>query len=41
MTFNVTVTAPNTSGSMSLEAEMIKEHAWWFTDVSSVPVVIT
>jgi hypothetical protein len=41
VTFSVTVTAPNAVGSMSLEAEMIKEHAWWFTDVSSVSVVIT
>jgi hypothetical protein len=39
-TFMVTVTAPNTAGSMFLEAEMIKEHAWWFTDVSSKAVVV-
>jgi hypothetical protein len=38
---SVTVTAPNTAGSMFLEAEMIKEHAWWFTDVNSASVVVT
>jgi hypothetical protein len=40
VTFNVTVTAPTTKGSMFLEAEMIKEHAFWFTTVGSVPVTI-
>jgi hypothetical protein len=37
----VTITAPNTAGSMFVEAEMIKEHAWWFTDVNSKAVVVT
>jgi hypothetical protein len=41
VTFNVTLTAPSTAGSMFLEAEMIKEHAFWFPQVSSVAVVIS
>src|SRR6266849_2271613 len=40
-TFMVTVTAPSTKGSMFLEAEMIKEHAYWFRDVSSVAVTVS
>jgi outer membrane protein assembly factor BamB len=39
-TFNVTITAPATKGSMFLEAEMIKEHQFWFTQVSSVAVTV-
>ncbi|TMD32377.1 MAG: hypothetical protein E6I95_10810 [Chloroflexi bacterium] len=39
-TFNVTITAPSTKGSMFLEAQMIKEHQFWFTQVSSVAVTV-
>jgi hypothetical protein len=37
-TVSVTLTAPTMTGSMSLEAEMIKEHQFWFTQTASVPV---
>jgi uncharacterized membrane protein len=40
-TFNVTITAPATKGSMFLEAEMIKEHQFWFQSVASVPVTVS
>jgi hypothetical protein len=41
VSMNVTVTAPSTTGNMFLEAEMIKEHAYWFTDVSAVAVTVS
>jgi len=41
VTFSVTFAAPSTAGSMFLEAEMIKEHQFWFTQVSSVAVTVT
>jgi hypothetical protein len=37
----VLVTAPATAGPMFLEAEMIKEHQFWFQQVSSIPVNIS
>jgi hypothetical protein len=40
VTVTVTVTAPSIKGSMFLEAEMIKEHQFWFTQVSSVAVTV-
>jgi polyvinyl alcohol dehydrogenase (cytochrome) len=40
VTLSVTVTAPSATGSMSLEAEMIREHQFWFTQVASVPVTV-
>jgi spore germination protein YaaH len=40
VTFTVTVTAPTTRGSMFLEAEMIKEHQFWFTSVANVSVTV-
>lgn len=39
-TFSITVTAPSTTGSMQLEAEMIKEHAFWFVSVAYVAVAV-
>jgi hypothetical protein len=41
VTVAVTVTAPSSSGALYLEAEMIKEHAYWFMQVSSVPVTVS
>ncbi len=41
VTVNVAVTAPFNTGSLVLEAEMIKEHQFWFTQVSSVSVTVT
>jgi hypothetical protein len=41
VSMNVAVTAPSTTGNMFLEAEMIKEHAYWFTDVSAVAVIVS
>jgi hypothetical protein len=41
VTLTVSVTAPATAGSMSLEAEMVKEHQFWFTQSASVPVTVT
>jgi len=38
---SVTVTAPTTTGAMFLEAEMIKEHSYWFMQVSSVAVTVS
>src|ERR1700730_16022710 len=40
VTVTVTVTAPSSKGSMFLEAEMIKEHQFWFTQVSSAAVTV-
>jgi hypothetical protein len=39
-TFMVTITAPAIKGSMFLEAEMIKEHQFWFQSVGSVAVTV-
>src|SRR6266852_7484124 len=41
VTFNVMVTAPSSTGAMFLEAEMIKEHSYWFTQVASVSVTVS
>jgi len=41
VTVNVTVTAPTGKGAMFLEVEMIKEHQFWFTQVTSVPVTVS
>src|ERR1700736_5506337 len=41
VTVNVTVTAPSAGGSMVLEAEMIKEHQFWFTQFAFVNVTVT
>jgi hypothetical protein len=41
VTVSVTVTAPATTGSMSLEAEMIKEHQFWFTQAASTQVTVS
>jgi uncharacterized membrane protein len=41
VTVSVTVTAPSTKGSMFLEAEMIKEHQFWFTSVGSVSATVS
>jgi hypothetical protein len=41
VTFNVTLTAPSSAGSMFLEAEMIKEHAFWFPQTSAVAVTVS
>jgi len=37
VTVNVTVTAPSSAGSFVLEAEMIKEHEFWFTQYQPGP----
>ena len=41
VTVSVTVTAPSNTGPLYLEAEMIKEHSYWFMQVSSVPATVT
>ena len=41
VTLTVTVTAPSTTGLMFLEAEMIKEHQFWFSQSASVAVTIS
>ena len=41
LTFSVTLAAPSTAGSMFLEAEMIKEHAFWFPQTSAVAVTVS
>jgi hypothetical protein len=41
VTVSVTVTAPSTKGSMFLEAEMIKEHQFWFASVGSVSATVS
>ncbi len=41
VTLTVNVTAPSTAGSMFLEAEMVKEHQFWFTQAGSVPVTVS
>ena len=41
VTLNVTFTAPSVAGTMYLEAEMIKEHQFWFQQVASIPVTVS
>ena len=41
VTVNVTVTAPSSAGSFVLEAEMIKEHEFWFTQYQPVNVNVS
>ncbi len=41
VTVSVTVTAPATTGSMFLEAELIKEHQFWFTPTQAVGVIVS
>ena len=41
VTLTVPVTAPPSSGSMFLEAEMIKEHQFWFQQSASIPVGVS
>lgn len=40
VTLNVTVTPPSTTGSIFLEAEMIKEHQFWFPQWQPVSVTM-
>ena len=41
VTMTVTVTAPASAGSFYLEAEMIKEHQFWFSQTASIPVTVS
>jgi hypothetical protein len=41
VTVTVTVVAPSSAGSMFLEAEMIKEHEFWFTQTGAVAVAVS
>ena len=41
VTLTVSVTAPAGGGSVFLEAEMIKEHQFWFSQSASVPVTVS
>jgi N-acetyl-anhydromuramyl-L-alanine amidase AmpD len=40
VTLTVSVTAPTSSGSMYMEAEMVMEHRFWFSQSASVPVTV-
>ncbi len=40
VTLTASVTAPATAGSMYLEAEMVREHQFWFSQSGSVPVTV-
>jgi N-acetyl-anhydromuramyl-L-alanine amidase AmpD len=40
VTVTVLVAAPSSTGSMYLEAEMIKEHQFWFQQTGSIPVSV-
>ncbi|HEY2599357.1 MAG TPA: N-acetylmuramoyl-L-alanine amidase [Candidatus Dormibacteraeota bacterium] len=40
-TLNVTVTAPSKAGSFVLEAEMVKEHQYWFQNWQAVKVTVS
>ncbi len=40
ITVSVTVTAPNRNGSIYLEAQVFKDHAFWFQQWASVPVSV-
>ena len=40
VTLNVTFAAPSNTGAMVLEAEMIKEHQFWFSQWAPVKVVV-
>jgi hypothetical protein len=37
---NISVTAPNTSGNLVLEYEMVKENEFWFTQYSDANVTV-
>jgi hypothetical protein len=41
VTLTISVTAPGTNGSMTLEYEMVKESQFWFSQVSDVAVSVT
>ena len=41
VTITVSVTGPSSTGFMSLEAEMIKEHQFWFQQTGSVGVSVS
>ena len=41
VTFNVTVVAPSATGAMFLEAEMIKEHVYWFRETAAEAVTVS
>jgi hypothetical protein len=41
VTLTVSVTAPPSTGSMFPEAEMIKEHQFWFHQSASIPVGVS
>jgi hypothetical protein len=41
VTITVSVTGPSSTGFMSLEAEMIKEHQFWFQQTGSVRVSVS
>jgi hypothetical protein len=41
VTLSVSVTAPNTSGSLVLEYQMVKESQFWFTQFADVSVSVT
>jgi hypothetical protein len=41
VTLTVPVTAPPSTGPMFLEAEMIKEHQFWFQQSASIPVGVS
>jgi hypothetical protein len=41
VTLTVSVTAPITGGSMYLEAEMVMEHRFWFSQSASIPVSVS
>ncbi len=41
ITMNVTVTAPSSAGAFVLEAEMIKEHEFWFTQYQPMNVNVS
>ena len=40
VTLTVSVTAPATAGSLHLEAEMVWEHHFWFTQSGAIPVIV-
>jgi hypothetical protein len=41
VTVNVTFTAPSKTGSLVLEAEMVKEHQFWFQNWQAVKVTVS
>jgi spore germination protein YaaH len=40
VTLTISVLAPSISGSMYLEAEMVKEHQFWFAATGAIPVSV-